>query len=205
MNLSEKMNKLKDKEVSTTKQKMQKLVAENEQKLKCAADQLQAAEENFEFQFNKAARELKALYEQNKELFEHNKQLREEIQEQDEKVRRLLAIVQKHPEMVSNIDRELEATNKNPRETSMISGTQPSCHRAMQDETMKMSQLQDLNNVVVVGKNGVKIPKFDCKVIEKYNKLNMEGKLPHIVETSHFNPEAVKQQVKEMLMRNLKS
>jgi hypothetical protein len=43
-----------------------------------------------------------------------------------------------------------------------------------------------------VGKNGVKIPKFDCKVIEKYNKLNMEGKLPHIVESSHFNPEAVK-------------
>ena len=30
------------------------------------------------------------------------------------------------------------------------------------------------------------------KVIEKYNKLNMEGKLPHIVESSHFNPEAVK-------------
>ena len=34
MNLSEKMNKLKDKEVSNTKQKMQKIIEENDQKIK---------------------------------------------------------------------------------------------------------------------------------------------------------------------------
>ena len=71
----------------------------------------------------------------------HNKQLREEIQEQDEKVRRLVSIVQKHPEIVIDLDRVLETTSKVPRETSMISGTQPSCFRANGDETMKMSQL----------------------------------------------------------------
>ena len=27
----------------------------------------------------------------------------------------------------------------------------------------------------------------------------MEGKLPHIVETNHFDPDLVKEQVKEML------
>ena len=43
------------------------------------------------------------------------------------------------------------------------------------------------------------MPKFDIKTIEKYNKLNMEGKLPHIVETNHFDPDLVKEQVKEML------
>ena len=63
MNLSEKMNKLKDKEVSTTKQKMQKLQEETDKRLKLQSETLQAAEDNFEFQFNKAARELKALYE----------------------------------------------------------------------------------------------------------------------------------------------
>ena len=53
--------------------------------------------------------------------------------------------------------------------------------------------------MVLVGHNQVPVPKFDINTIEKYNKLNMEGKLPHIVETNHFDPELVKEQVKEML------
>ena len=47
--------------------------------------------------------------------------------------------------------------------------------------------------MVLVGHNKVPVPKFDIDTIEKYNKLNMEGKLPHIVETNHFNPDAVKE------------
>ena len=43
-----------------------------------------------------------------------------------------------------------------------------------------------------MGQNKIAIPKFDPDVIEKYNKLNIEGKLPHIVETNKFDPEAVK-------------
>ena len=35
-------------------------------------------------------------------------------------------------------------------------------------------------------------------MIEKFNKLNIEGKLPHIVETNKFDASAVKQQVKDM-------
>ena len=38
MNLAEKMNKLKDKEVSNTKQKMQKIIEENDKKIKQAAE-----------------------------------------------------------------------------------------------------------------------------------------------------------------------
>lgn len=49
-----------------------------------------------------------------------------------------------------------------------------------------------------MGQNKIAIPKFDPDVIEKYNKLNIEGKLPHIVETNKFDPLAVKQQVKDM-------
>ena len=41
----------------------------------------------------KAARELKTLYEQNKDLFEHNKALRDDLQEQDEKVRKLVNVI----------------------------------------------------------------------------------------------------------------
>ena len=52
--------------------------------------------------------------------------------------------------------------------------------------------------MVLVGHNQVPVPKFDINTIEKYNKLNMEGKLPHIVETNHFDPELVKEQVKEI-------
>ena len=47
------------------------------------------------------------------------------------------------------------------------------------------------------------IPKFDPKIIDKFTKLNIEGKLPHIVESSKFNPSVVKQQVKE-LFRDIK-
>lgn len=46
--------------------------------------------------------------------------------------------------------------------------------------------------MVYVGQNRVPIPKFDPKIIDKYTKLNIEGKLPHIVESSKFNPNAVK-------------
>ena len=59
------------------------------------------------------------------------------------------------------------------------------------------------HGVVFVGHNKVAIPKFDPAVIEKYNKLNIEGKLPHIVETNKFDPEAVKQQVKDMFRDKL--
>ena len=52
--------------------------------------------------------------------------------------------------------------------------------------------------VVLVGHNRVPIPKFDPLIIEKYNQLNIEGKLPHIVETNKFDPDCVKEQVKEM-------
>lgn len=43
--------------------------------------------------FFKAARELKTLYEQNKDLFEHNKALRHDLQDQDEKVRKLVNVI----------------------------------------------------------------------------------------------------------------
>ena len=47
--------------------------------------------------------------------------------------------------------------------------------------------------MVLVGQNKVAIPKFDPAIIDKFNKLNIEGKLPHIVETNKFDPHAVKE------------
>lgn len=55
---------------------------------------------------------------------------------------------------------------------------------------------------IEVGPNKVQIPVFDQAVIDKYNKLNIEGKLPHIVESNHFNPESVKEEVKAMLAKD---
>ena len=56
---------------------------------------------------------------------------------------------------------------------------------------------------IEVGPNKIKIPVFDQAIIDKYNKLNIEGKLPHIVESNHFNAEAVKEEVKVMLAKGL--
>ena len=105
---------------------------------------------------------------------------------------------------MNDVEHEIETTDRQANKESVISSALPSQHRDPDDDTMKMSHLRQArhlgeNKMILVGHNQVPVPKFDPATIEKYNKLNMEGKLPHIVETSHFNPDAVKQQVKEML------
>ena len=37
------------------------------------------------------------------------------------------------------------------------------------------------------------------KIVEKFNKLQLDGKLPHIVETAHLNKNAVKADVITLL------
>ena len=110
-----------------------------------------------------------------------------------------------------DIENELDKTETKVHDQSQISQAIPTSQRLLENES-QLKQQNWIHNkevppkpgspnphgVVFVGHNKIAIPKFDPQVIEKYNKLNIEGKLPHIVETNKFDPEAVKQQVKEM-------
>ena len=49
--------------------------------------------------------------------------------------------------------------------------------------------------------NGIQIPKFDMEVVEKYNQMNSEGNLPHIVETTNVRPRG---QLKESILKQVK-
>ena len=75
--------------------------------------------------FVKAARELKTLYEQNKDLFEHNKALRDDLQDQDEKVRKLVNVIQRHPRLMQTIEQDLDQTESKIHDQSQISNALP--------------------------------------------------------------------------------
>ena len=59
------------------------------------------------------------------------------------------------------------------------------------DENPKMSM------VYVGPNNDIPLPKFDPKIIEKYNNLNIQGKLPQVVE-SEYNPVIAYEQIKDL-------
>ena len=81
MHLSEQMNKLKEKETVTLRNKINALAEAAERATKEHQRILQKKDEDQERNFTKAARELKTLYEQNKDLFDHNKALRDDLQD----------------------------------------------------------------------------------------------------------------------------
>ena len=113
--------------------------------------------------------------------------------------------------MLQDIENELDRTQTKLHDQSQISNAVPSSsYRRQKDEyegfkilEPQQRQRQSPPSVILVGHNRVPIPKFDPLIIEKYNQLNIEGKLPHIVETNKFDPECVKEQVKE-LFRQMK-
>ena len=145
---------------------------------------------------NKVGRELKSLYEQNKDLIEHNKQLRDDLTDSEEKVRKLVNVFKRHPEVLLNIESDLDVTESKIHDKSDIVNVIPS-NNYRRDKDMQDKYMKEL---VYVSRNNVPIPKLDKDIIDKYNQLNIEGKLPHIVETNHFDPVAVKAEVKEMLL-----
>ena len=103
------------------------------------------------------------------------------------------------------IEKELDKTETKIHDQSQISNAIPTSQRK-KDDSRKVSHIRDSKKpaslgVTYVGRKRVAIPKFDPVIIEKFNKLNIEGKLPHIVETNKFNPDAVKQQVKEIFRK----
>ncbi len=73
------MNKLKEKEVTTLRNKMNAMVESAERTAKEHQKLIARKNQEQELNFAKAARELKTLYEQNKDLFEHNKALRDDL------------------------------------------------------------------------------------------------------------------------------
>jgi len=79
LHLSEQMLKLREKEVTSLKNKISALVEASERATKEHAKAIARKEQEQEMNFFKAARELKTLYEQNKDLFEHNKALRNDL------------------------------------------------------------------------------------------------------------------------------
>ena len=188
------MSKLKEKEVAQLRNKINAQTESAERVGREHTRAIQRKEQEQERNFVKAARELKTLYEQNKELFSHNKALRDDLQEQDEKVRKLFNVIQYHPSLMKDIENELDKTETKLHDQSQISNAIPTTGHGRQS----LSKTQPQHGVVFVGQNKVAIPKLDPVIIEKFTKLNIEGKLPHIVETTKFDPDAVKQQVKDM-------
>ena len=79
LHLAEQMNKLKDKEVTTLRNKINAMVEATDRTFKEHQKVVVRKDKEQELNFTKAARELKTLYEQNKDLFEHNKALREDL------------------------------------------------------------------------------------------------------------------------------
>ena len=104
------MNKLKEKEVTTLRNKINALAEAAERTSKEHQKALARKDQEQELNFTKAARELKTLYEQNKDLFEHNKALRDDLQDQDEKVRKLVNVIQRHSSVMRDIENELDKT-----------------------------------------------------------------------------------------------
>ena len=68
--------------------------------------------------------------------------MRDDLQDQDEKVRKLVAIIQRHPEIMGNVDQEIETTGRHANKESVISSALPSCKREPQDDSLKMSHLR---------------------------------------------------------------
>ena len=117
-------------------------------------------------------------------------------------MRKLVSVIQRHASVLRDIEDELDRTETRVHDQSQISSAIPAEMQRKQspdDKGASMGHPQSPHHgVVFVGQNKIAIPKFDPSIIEKYNKLNIEGKLPHIVETSKFDAAAVKQQVKDM-------
>ena len=115
------MNKLKEKEVTTLKNKINALAEAAERTAKDHTKAIARKDQEQELNFTKAARELKTLYEQNKDLFEHNKALRDDLQDQDEKVRKLVNVIQRHESVMHDIENELDKTDTKIHDQSQIS------------------------------------------------------------------------------------
>ena len=85
--------------------------------------------------FTKVNRELKTLYEQNKDLFEHNKALRDDLQDTDEKVRKLVNVIQRHASVMRDIDNQLDRTETKPHDQSQISQAIPTSQRKNENDS----------------------------------------------------------------------
>lgn len=85
--------------------------------------------------FTKVNRELKTLYEQNKDLFEHNKALRDDLQDTDEKVRKLVNVIQRHPSVMRDIENELDRTETKAHDQSQISQAIPTSQRKNENDS----------------------------------------------------------------------
>ena len=118
MHLQEQMNKLKEKEVTTLRNKINALTEAAERSQKEHLLTLQKKDQQQEMNFTKVNRELKTLYEQNKDLFEHNKALRDDLQDTDEKVRKLVNVIQRHPSVMRDIENELDRTETKAHDQS---------------------------------------------------------------------------------------
>ena len=73
LNLAEKMNKLKDRDAMNLRKKIEALDKMHEELGAECKTLVQAKDKEKELSMNKVGRELKTLYEQNKELIEHNR------------------------------------------------------------------------------------------------------------------------------------
>lgn len=119
--------------------------------------------------------------------------------EQDERVRKIVNAVRKYPNLVRELENQLDETEQSrPMNNFTVTNSSHSRTIGYADAEDSLSQWENRSTnkvrkgVVLVGRNQVAIPKFDMKVLHKYTKMNIEGKLPEIIETDKFDPEKCK-------------